>query len=1223
MSSAPEGQRKTTDMIGKTISHYKVGEKLGEGGMGAVYRAQDTTLKRDVALKVLPTEFIQDQERLARFEREAQVLASLSHPNIAVIYGLEQFEDIRFLVLELVDGETLAERLRKGAMPAQEALAAACQIAEALEAAHEKGIVHRDLKPGNVMFSGRDRVKVLDFGLAKPLAQTDLADSGATTGEVVGLSTTGAVIGTPAYMSPEQIRGTSVDTSSDIFSFGIVFHEMLTGQHPFQRNSTAETMAAILRDPPMSRSEKDREQSSYAILDRLLEKEPADRYGTIEEVCLEVRRLRDETSGWTRADETTVPADTQLRVRRTPFVGRTAERAELERLIDSTVRGRGGMILIGGEPGVGKTRLVEEVLDMSQRRRCLSLTGRCYEMEGTPPFMPFVETVELCARVVPPAALREVLGDAAPEVARLVPDLRRLFPDIPAPIELPPEQQRHYLFKNFAEFLERASRVRALVVLLDDLQWADDATLQLLQHLAPQLAEMPILVLGTYRDVELDVHRPFAKVLETLTRKRVAQRLNLQRLPQEGVKEMLAGLGGPSPPVTLVEGVYRETEGNPFFVEEVFHHLKEEEALFGADGQWRSDLDLEQLNVPEGVRLVIGRRLERVSQESQRVLTLGAIVGRSFSLNLLEAIGDVTGEALLTALEEAEGSLLIVPVSEREPRWEFSHALIRQTLVESLSLPRRQRLHLQVAEAIEREAGDAADKHASDLAHHLYQAGVAADHKKTIHFMMVAGERRLEAGAFEESLRHFDRALNLLEEDDSAARAALLVSRGRALLILGRTEQAFDAWQTAASQYESLGDVDGMGRVCLDIALEAVSRGENQKVIRVFRRGLSIVGEAPSAARSRLLVAAGSCLAADGDCEEAPQMLRDAVTVAEQLGDPGLLSEVLGQKVFCAWSFMAAREWAQDGRRACELLRSAGDLWNWVHATAAGKIGLVFAGQLEEAADADLEECEKVAARLGYERAEAWARVSRGLRELVQTGDIDAFEVFARWYRDWCQRVDYPWDFVAYSHLGLCQFWRGHWEDAPENFEISLRIDRERPTPFFPWGNYFMVLAYAGDPRALRLFEERRSTMPRPRPVNHCGSWVALMRVIEGFAMLGRREEAAELYPLAKAAIETGTVIEFFSTQMPQIPAGIAAACGEQWDAAEQHYQTALRQSQELPHKMAQPEVRRWYSRMLIDRAAPGDLDKARTLLAEAKDMYQRIGMPRHVEMTQKMAKEI
>ncbi len=205
-----------------------------------------------------------------------------------------------------------------------------------------------------------------------------------------------------------------------------------------------------------------------------------------------------------------------------------------------------------------------------------------------------------------------------------------------------------------------------------------------------------MLVLGTYRDVELDVHRPFVKTLETLTRKRLATRLNVDRLPEDSVRAMLAALGGPEPPRALVTAIYQETEGNPFFVEEVFQHLTEEGALFGEDRRWRSDLDLQELDVPEGVRLVVGRRLERVSDQSQQVLTFGAIVGRGFSLALLEAIGDVRGDELLTALEEAEAAHLIVPTRSREPRWEFSHALIRQTLSATLSLPRRQRLHLKV-----------------------------------------------------------------------------------------------------------------------------------------------------------------------------------------------------------------------------------------------------------------------------------------------------------------------------------------------------------------------------------------------------------------------------------------------------------------------------------------------------------------------------------------------
>ena len=357
--------------------------------------------------------------------------------------------------------------------------------------------------------------------------------------------------------------------------------ELLTGEHPFKRGTLSDTIAAILRDAP-SRAGGSGDPIDYAIFDKLLAKTSADRYQSFDEVSVEVRRLRDATSAWT--EPLSEPADTTeppVGARRTPFVGREDERAELGRWLDRAVRGRGGLVLIGGEPGVGKTRLVEQLLDVARQQRCLTLTGRCYEMEGTAPFIPFVEIIEQYARVVPPAVLREALGDASPEVARLVPGLRRLFPDIPPALELPPEQQRHYLFKNVAEFFERVSRVSSTVLLLDDLQWADNATLLLLQHLAPTLGEQPLLALGTYRDVELDVNRPFAATLEILNRKRLAQRLNLQRLPQEGVAAMLAALGGSSPPAALVAGIYRETEGNPFFVEEVFQHLEEEEALHG------------------------------------------------------------------------------------------------------------------------------------------------------------------------------------------------------------------------------------------------------------------------------------------------------------------------------------------------------------------------------------------------------------------------------------------------------------------------------------------------------------------------------------------------------------------------------------------------------------------------------------------------------------------
>ena len=217
-------------MVGTTISHYKVFEKIGQGGMGEVYRAEDTNLSREVAIKVLPEQFTQDPQRLARFERAAKLLASLNHPNIAAIHSFEHSDEIHFLVLELVEGDTLAERVAKGPLPVDEALEVCRQIAEGVEAAHEKGVIHRDLKPANVKVTPEGKVKILDFGLAKAFEGetpvTDISQSPTLTEE---MTRAGVILGTAAYMAPEQARGHAVDKRTDIWAFGCVLYEMLSG----------------------------------------------------------------------------------------------------------------------------------------------------------------------------------------------------------------------------------------------------------------------------------------------------------------------------------------------------------------------------------------------------------------------------------------------------------------------------------------------------------------------------------------------------------------------------------------------------------------------------------------------------------------------------------------------------------------------------------------------------------------------------------------------------------------------------------------------------------------------------------------------------------------------------------------------------------------------------------------------------------------------------------
>ena len=269
-------------MIGKTLGNYEILSALGKGGMGEVWRARDSKLGREVAIKTLPEEFARDEERLARFEREARLLASLNHPNIATIHGLEEENGTQFLVLELVEGDTLADRIKRGAIPLAESLEIGRQITDALEAAHEKGVIHRDLKPANIKITPDDKVKVLDFGLAKAFAG-DGADSTLSNSPTLSMAATqaGAILGTAAYMAPEQARGKTVDKRADIWAFGVVLYEMVTGRGLFHGEDLTETVASVvMKEPQLDQAPVELRR----LLGRCLTKDPKDRLRDIGDV---------------------------------------------------------------------------------------------------------------------------------------------------------------------------------------------------------------------------------------------------------------------------------------------------------------------------------------------------------------------------------------------------------------------------------------------------------------------------------------------------------------------------------------------------------------------------------------------------------------------------------------------------------------------------------------------------------------------------------------------------------------------------------------------------------------------------------------------------------------------------------------------------------------------------------------------------------------------------
>jgi len=374
----------------------------------------------------------------------------------------------------------------------------------------------------------------------------------------------------------------------------------------------------------------------------------------------------------------------------TPFVGRSTEFNHLTGLASSAKDASGSMVLIGGEAGIGKTRLIDEVAREARRLGLLVLEGHCLDMESSPPYLPIIEAIEHAARIVDPDAFREALGDNAPEVAKLLPDLRQRYPDIPDPVELPPEQERRYLLHGVCEYIDRAAKVQPMMLIYEDLHWADESTLLFLRHLVQRLDEIAVLVVGTYRHAEIKPDSPLEAALPNLLRQKFADEIILKRFSEESVAAILEGRSGIQPPPELVSLVYSETEGNPFFTEEVFSHLYQAGRLFDENGSFKSGIQITDTEVPRGVRLIISRRLQNVSKECRHVLTRAAALGNKFDYNIVALLSGLDEEVLLDALDEAEDANIIRDVSSgREARgttlWRIRRELLRGDWASPLS----------------------------------------------------------------------------------------------------------------------------------------------------------------------------------------------------------------------------------------------------------------------------------------------------------------------------------------------------------------------------------------------------------------------------------------------------------------------------------------------------------------------------------------------------------
>jgi predicted ATPase len=905
---------------------------------------------------------------------------------------------------------------------------------------------------------------------------------------------------------------------------------------------------------------------------------------------------------------------------RTPFVGRGTESSTIRAVIDRARNGRGGIVMLWDGPGVGKTRLAMEMAEYASRRGFRCSIGHCYERDEPHPYLPFAEIIE--NNLAQAASLEDYRGQMGPyaaELAQIAPSLRRIFPDLPKSLELPAAQQRGYLFQSLAEATARAARIRPCIYLLEDLHWADESTLALLTYLAHRVAQLPVVIIGTYRSGYSDTNPALVRTLEELIRIGVRPH-KLGGLSKDAVGQMLQGLSQREAPESLLSLIFEESQGYPFFVEEVYRHLVEEGEIFDEAGQFRTDIEIDEIDVPENVRLIIGRRLERLGENEKRALAAAAVIGRNFSFRLLAEVSQIEVDELFTVIEKAQQMGLIVPSSEGpEKPFTFRHELVRQTLLVGISAPRQQRLHAGVADAIERLYSGAVNERAGEIVDHLLKAGSFADRQKLVRNLKLAGKIALDAAAFEEAGRSFKSALSHQGAVDPRQRADLLAS-------LAMAERGLDQWgavlanlREALEIFIKLDDREMVGRGFTRLTGALISAGRLREAIETAHRGLAYLKADVSADRARLLAPLAQALAGTGAYEPAQEALREALNIASQLSDPKLEARLLGARSTVNFHYFRLKEAAADGLRSEQL--SASEASPWWRAVQLRTVlqALAYFGRIEAALKI-ADELEPLARKIGQSYEVALCVSVRTWAEFAKAPDLAKLEIGLEQVPKSDQMAWFAyWEARSKVQLSLVDFFRGNWTSALSHAQAaSCHPELGSSSAGYGVGTLFRQMAYAGDrDAALAILEEERTRLPPSDQQNTRGWRLTLALVVEGLVMLGERSRAARLYPLVRELIETGAVVLWPISRFTQTIAGLAASSARKWEAAEEHFQIAMQQAESFPNVLEQAEIRRFHAMMLIDRAAPGDREKAQTLLREALESYTQIGMPRHIEMIQ------
>jgi len=844
-------------MIGTQINNrYRIDGEIGRGGMGTVYKGYDSALDRDIAIKMMAEAQLGTEGRTTLLQ-EAKAIAQLSHANIVTVYDVGEYEKSPFIVMEYVEGVNLYDH---PPTDIEEIVVVVQQICAALAHAHEHNIIHRDLKPENVILTADSTVKLMDFGLARSISSR--------------LTSEGTILGTVFYLAPEQAQGKRIDPRSDLYSLGVMLYELTTGELPF----TAEDPLAVVSQhihapvvPPRAKNEQIPPALEALIL-ALMAKDPKDRPASALEVF-------EQLSAPEMLDSTALPADELSvlnRIVRGRLVGREQELMEVRHAWRQAMGGQGQLLLVSGEPGVGKSRLMREIFTQAEVSGGQAFIGES-QAEGNAPYAAFAQIIRRALRAhqnnklaLPNLVMAELIS--------IAPELQVDYPDIPPNPALEPESEQRRLFECIFRFFSALFDGKPSLIVLEDIHWADSGTLSLLQFLARRCQDQPVMLLSTYREVELDEALPFYQTLLDLKRKNLGNRLKLERLGEDKTRDMLAVIFN-TKEITqeFLDGIYKETDGNPFFIEEVCKALIESGQVYFDGERWQRAPDMADMEIPQSIKIAVQSRISKLNESTQDILRNAAVIGREFSFELLQKATKIDEDDLIDFLEAALKSQLIEELREEDDeRFSFSHALIPTTLRDSLSGMRKTRLHRKVAKVMEEVMPEAFHR----LAYHWGEGG---NEEKALEYTIRAAEKAEQTFANGDAIRLYGEALDFLSEIDER-RFDLLKARTKIFNMIGnrdsqRTEikamlALSDKQSDQVKQVDSLHALVGLN-LQTDVK-KALEPAESAYIIS------QKIGDLPRQAKSALLI--GRYYSQYYEYQQSIRHYKEAIQIARKAG---------------------------------------------------------------------------------------------------------------------------------------------------------------------------------------------------------------------------------------------------------------------------------------------------------------------------------------------------